>query len=135
VSYGQIQEIKIPKSTVVGSIIPMGVFISELTYNIEPNGEKVYQWKYRNGKYTTLDSYETIKFSGDGNTLETLYSMIKDVFKSDDIKNYKKEVMLGNSLLIIKGYRYFGVNGVTFITERGWINPLNEKQIDNLFGK
>jgi hypothetical protein len=135
VSYGQIQEINIPKSTIVGSIIPMNVFITELTYTTQSNGEKVYEWKYRNGKYTTLDSYEIIKFSGDGNTLETLYGMIKNVFKSDDIKNYNKEVMLGNSLLIIKGYRYMGINGVTFFTEKGWIPAMNEKQIDKLFGK
>lgn len=135
VSYGQIQEIKIPKLTVVGALAPMGSLICSITYTTEQNGEKVYTWKYRNGRYTTIDSYEIIKFSGDGNTLETLYNIIKDVFKSDDIKNYRKEIMLGNDILIIKGYRYFGVNQVTFSTEKGLINPLMEKQIDNLFGK
>ena len=136
VSYAQIQKLELPKEIKVGEIKPMGTFIVDLTYYVsELDNVKNFSLTYRNGKYITLDDYKTIKFKGDDETITSLYNVFHDAFKTDDIKSYEQTIKLGDELITIKGYKMMGIKGVQFLTKWGWLNPINESQLNKLFGK
>jgi hypothetical protein len=128
------------KEIKVGQIVPMGVFIAELTYNTNSTiGDTNYTLTFRNAKYTTLDDYKSIEFKADTETINTLYSLFADAFSSEDIKNYEQTITLGNSVVKIKGYKAMGIKGVQFYSASNsvvsYMNPINKTQLDNLFGK
>jgi len=128
------------KEIKVGQIVPMGVFIAELTYNTNSTiGDTNYTLTFRNAKYTTLDDYKSIEFKADTETINTLYSLFADAFSSEDIKNYEQTITLGNSVVKIKGYKAMGIKGVQFYSASSsvvsYMNPINKTQLDNLFGK
>ena len=128
------------KEIKVGQIVPMGVFIAELTYNTNSTlGDTNYTLVFRNAKYTHIDGFKQIEFKADTETINTLYSLFADAFSSEDIKNYEQTITLGNSLLKIKGYKAMGIKGVQFYSASNnvvsYMNPINRGQLDNLFGK
>lgn len=135
-SFGQLQKISIPKEKTIGKVAPAGVFLLELTYNVDENtSDTLYTLTYRNAEYMHIDSYESVKFNGGTETLNALYDMFKGAFNSEDIKTYKQEAKLGLSLILVQGYKSMGVKGVKFSTTKGYINPITESQLDKLFGK
>jgi hypothetical protein len=58
--------IKSTPSTVVGKIAPLGSFIAELSYKKNEVDEKdtTYTLRFRNQKYTRIDSYESVRSWG-----------------------------------------------------------------------
>jgi hypothetical protein len=90
---------------------------------------------YRNAKYTQIDSYETLNFRSEGNTLNTLFDLMQKAILSENPKEYEVTIKLGNEPLIIKGNKSMGVKGVQFLTSKGWLAPINETQLKKLFGK
>jgi len=132
--YSQIQIIENGKKTEVGKLKAGYITIAELTYSIEEK-DTVYSMIYRNAKYSQIDSYETLTFSGEGNTLNTLFDLMQKAILSENPKEYEVTIKLGIEPLIIKGYKSMGVKGVQFLTSKGWLAPINETQLKKLFGK
>jgi hypothetical protein len=135
-SFAQLQKVSIPKETTIGKVAPAGVFLLELTYNVnEISSDTLYTLTYRNAEYMRIDSYESIKFNGGSETLNAFYDMLKGAFLAEDIKTYNQEAKLGTTLISVSGYKSMGVKGVRFVTPKGYINAITESQLNKLFGK
>jgi hypothetical protein len=142
VSNGQLTKLSSTSSkpTIVGQVAPMGVTISVLSYSTNTSlGDTSYKLTFRNGKYIHIDDFKQIEFKGDTETINVLYNLFADAFKSEDIKNYEQTITLGNSVVKIVGYKSMGVKGVQFYCSANnvvsYMNPINKNQLDNLFGK
>ena len=135
-SFGQLQKVSTPKTTSIGKVAPGGYLVLDLVYNVDENtSDTLYALTYRNAKYMTIDSYETIKFNGGTETLNALYDIMKGAFNVTDIKTYKQAATIGTSYISVEGYKSLGVKAVRFYTPKGGINPITESQLDKLFGK
>ena len=135
VSNAQLQVFERAKPIEIGKI-KSGMYLhSSLSYVIQNDKDTTYTLAYRNGKYQILDSYETLYFNSENNTLNTLYEVMHKAFKVENIKDYSVDIQLGNQLINIIGYKQMGVKGVMVITSKGWINVLTENQLNKLFGK
>ena len=132
--FSQIQILESSKSVEVGKLKAGYITIAELSYNVNES-DTVYTMFYRNAKFTQLDSYESFIFSGVGNTIDVFYDLMQKAIKSDNPKEYEVSIKLGNESLIIKGYKTLGIKGVQFLTAKGWLAPINESQLNKLFGK
>ena len=119
------------QSTIVGKVNPMNTFIAELNYSVKDK-DTTYTLSFRDMKYEQITSIKSIQFSGEGNTVEQLYSLMKSVFLDENKKNkdYAVTVTLGSNLVSISHYR----NMVQFLVDNSNVF-LTEKQIDKLFGK
>ena len=118
-------------STIIGKVNPMNTFIAELNYSVKDK-DTTYTLSFRDMKYEQITSIKSIQFSGEGNTVEQLYSLMKSVFLDENKKNkdYAVTVTLGSNLVSISHYR----NMVQFLVDNSNVF-LTEKQIDKLFGK
>jgi hypothetical protein len=140
-SFGQLQKLQLTKSIKVGEIKPVGVFIADVSYYVsEVDGSQKYTLTYRNGKYAQIDDYKELKFNADSATINELYKLFSDAFTAEDIKKYEQTIQLGKSVVQIKGYKMMGMKGVQFFVTSesnvfSYINPINETQLKNLFGK
>jgi hypothetical protein len=138
ISFAQIQVSQVhtkAEEHVVGSLKPAGYFHSELTYRIEDK-DTIYTLMYRNAKYSQIRDYKSLKFSGEDNTLNQLYDVIKSVFSDENKKNkdFKVELKLGETQVIISNFKTMGITSAMFFTSDGYFY-LTEKQLDKLFGK
>jgi histone deacetylase complex regulatory component SIN3 len=140
-AFSQISSIELKKSTQVGKVAVPGLTLMSLSYVVDEK-DTTYTLEYRNGEFTTLDSYNRIEFLSVGNTLNILYDEIMKAFQSEDIKKYEKSFILGNCMFTIRGTKFFGVKGVyLFSTDSkskknsGFANAINEGQVKRLFGK
>lgn len=122
----------------VGKVAPMGSFIAELTYAINPEDSKdtTYILSFRNYKYRTLTQIETIRFSSEGDSMNQLYALCKSVFSDENKKNkdYAVNVTLGKELIQVGQFRQMGTVNCMILIPAGY-GVLSESQVDKLFGK
>lgn len=130
--------VKVLPSTTVGKIAPMGTFTAELSYTINDADTKdtSYTFRFRNHKYTQIDSYESVQFSGEGNTAEQLYKVFKSVFTDENKNNkdYFVHFSLGKETVAISHTKSMGITSAMFQAKDAYV-MLTEKQINKLFGK
>lgn len=134
-SYGQLIKMETIKEIEIGSLKIMGQKIASLSYYVGNSLDTTYVFEFNNAKYTTLDSYEKITFRGGQETVDALYGLFKDAFKSDDIKKYEQNVELGGESIRISGLKTMGLKGVRIANSRGWMGGVSESQLDKIFGK
>lgn len=130
--------VKSTPSIVVGKIAPLGTFIAELSYRQNEVDEKdtTYTLRFRNQKYTRIDSYESVEFSGIGNAVEDLYKAFKSVFTEENKSNkeYSITFTMGKDVVMISNYKVMGITSALFLVKGAHVS-LTEKQVDKLFGK
>ena len=129
VSYGQIS---ISQSKTIGVIKNGGsedIKLSTSGKNITLN----YSGIDANNKWEN----SVIRFTGDENDLNTLYSAFISVFEPDnkDNKNYSLELTLGNDVVKIENKKMFGSPYVVFGNGKTHTRQLTKGQIETLFGK
>ena len=134
-SFAQLQVKKASPATKIGSVNSGGRFLAELSYKVE-EGDTTYTLMYRNCEYKQILSIESVKFNSEGGTVEQLYTILKSVFSDENKKNkeYKVELRLGDTDVIISNFRMMGVSSAMFSTTKGYVY-LTEGQLDKLFGK
>ena len=136
ITFSQISEAKkVEPQKVIGTIKSVGMTQHELSYRIN-EGDTLYTLMYRNADYKYITEFEFVNFSGEDNTLDKLYDILKSVFSEENKKNkeYQVKFKLGEKDVIVSNFRTMGVTSVMFFTHDGhcfW----TEKQIDKLFGK
>lgn len=133
-SSSQIQVVEQSKLIEIGKVKAGLLTIVSLNYRVQDK-DTLYSLLYRNAKYSHINSYEAVGFSGEGNTLQTLYDLMNKAFEYENPKEYSVDVQLGSQLLKIVGDRMMGIKGVYFITSKGYSAPINTSQLDKLFGK
>lgn len=130
---------KEPIKITVGKIAPMGSFVAELYYSIsnEDNSDTTYTLMYRDDKYNSLLSLESVSFSGMDNALEQLYIAMKSVFLPDNKnkKEYALNFKLGKDVVQISNFKSFGVYMVLFMADNKGYFKITQSQLDKLFGK
>ena len=129
VSYGQIS---ISQSKTIGVIKNGGsedIKLSTSGKNVTLN----YSGIDANNKWEN----SVIRFTGDENDLNTLYSAFISVFEPDnkDNKNYSLELTLGNDVVKIENKKMFGAPYLVFGNGKTHTRQLTKGQIQTLFGK
>lgn len=135
-------QISIPEksapATTIGKIAPMGTFTAELSYSINEVdvSDTIYTLRFRNHKYTQIDSYEKVRFSSEGNTVDELYKAFKSVFTEENKRNkdYLIHFTLGKDVVAISQAKSMGITSAMFLVKDAYV-LLTEKQINKLFGK
>jgi hypothetical protein len=122
----QLKEVEPLKS--YGVAKRMGILMSEIQYTTPGD----YIWKFNNTEYKTLTSYSYIKFNADEETMNKLYQIFKEQIEAE--KGSKKEFQLGETLVLLKTSRAFGISSLEIYTPKGTTN-LSSKEIDKLFNK
>lgn len=116
----------------------MGAFIAQLSYTINPDGDKdtVYTIRFRNYRYKVISETFQVQFSGEGGSLDSLYSLMKSVFAEENKNNkdYSVSVTLGKEIIALSNYRTLGTTLVMFQTQDGY-GLLKESQVEKLFVK
>ena len=109
---------------------------AQLSYVIQQDKDTLYTFLFLNAKYSTLTDYQSIVFSGENNTINDFYSVLKSFFSDENKKNkdYKVEFKLGATQVIASNLRIMGVTSVMILTSKGHVY-LTEKQVDKVFGK
>jgi hypothetical protein len=129
---------KITPSTTIGKIAPMGTFTAELSYSVNEAdaSDTIYTLRFRNHKYTQIDSYENVRFSSEGNTVDELYKAFKSVFTEENKKNkdYLIHFTLGKDVVAISQAKSMGIISSMFLAKDAYV-LLTEKQVNKLFGK
>lgn len=125
-TFSQLNEVE-PLKT-YGVAKRMGMLMSEIQFTTPGD----YIWKFRNTEYSTLTSYSYIKFKADEETMNKLYEIFKEQIQAE--KGSKKEFQLGETLILLKTIRVFGVSSLEIFTSKGTTN-LSSKEIDKLFNK
>jgi hypothetical protein len=125
-SFSQLKEVEPLKSYGVAKRV--GILMSEIQYSTP--GE--YIWKFNNTEYKTLTSYSYIKFNADEEMMNKLYQIFKEQIEAE--KGSKKEFQLGETLVLLKTTRAFGISSLEIYTPKGTTN-LSSKEIDKLFNK
>src|SRR6218665_2696193 len=125
----QLEVLESPKEIVVGQIKLGGALAAKPSYTID-------SLLYRHAGYEYVTSFEEVKFNADKQTLDQLYSLMMSVFTKENSKNkeYKVEMMLGTTPVIISSRRSMGITGVMFFTSKGY-TILSKNQVNKLFGK
>lgn len=96
------------------------------------NGDIFYYLTFRNINYDFKQDYQTITFYGNQETVETLYSVLKDGLQSP---HYKAVLKVGEDDFFVNGIMRKETNGVMWSTGLGTSKPLTEYELNLLFGK
>jgi hypothetical protein len=134
-SMAQLQVQKVPETTVVGKTYNGGSSpVLELSYRLEGT-DTLYTFMFINSKYSMGD-YQSVHFSGEGNTLNDLYNILMTFFTDEHKKDkdYTVNLKLGSENVVLKNYRIFGSTSVMFYTPKGYCF-LTEKQIKKVFNR
>ena len=129
VSYGQIS---ISQSKTIG-LIKNG---SSEDIKLSTSGKNItlnYSGIDTNNKWEN----SVIRFTGDENDLNTLYSAFISVFEPEnkDNKNYSLELTLGNDVVKIENKKIFSSPYLVFGNGKTHTRQLTKGQIETLFGK
>lgn len=138
-SFAQISEpTKTGTKVSIGKVAPMGTFIAELSYSVDPGNasDTAYLFEFNNYKYQTIREKQLVVFSATDNTKEKLYGIFKSVFADEnkDNKDYAVSFKLGTNDVSIGHYRSVGTLMAAFIV-RDAVVYLTSKQVDKIFGK
>lgn len=132
-AFSQIKVQSMEKTTLIGKCDR-----ADLSY-IAHGKDTTYFITFRNAEYTTLSDYKTVEFSGEGNTLSSLYDILMSFFSDQNRKNKEYEVpfMLGDNQMLCKNFRMLGCTSVTFckVTKPSGFCYLTEGQVKKLFNR
>lgn len=132
----QIQIQKSESPVVIGKCKNGAYTQAQLSYMVQSDKDTLYNFSFLNAKYTTIDEYQDLLFSGENNTLNDFYGILKSVFKDENKKNkeYQVEFKLGNTQVVVSTYRTMGVTSVLLTTGKGYCY-LTEKQVKKIFNR
>ena len=124
----------------IGKHKPALTTFAELTYIVDNENDTTYRLWYRNSDSIQINDYQSIYFNSVGNTLNVFYDLLMKAFSYEDPKEYTIDIILGETLLKIRGTKTMGLStsmekAVLFITPQGTFPPLNESQIKKLFAR
>jgi hypothetical protein len=107
----------------------------ELAYQVT-GADTIYNLTFRNSRKSSTADLQTITFSGNGNTLDAFYQLLKTMYAEEGQARsfYKVSAKLGNEDLIITAAKDFGTP-VALIESKKGAFLLREKNLDKLFGK
>ena len=125
-----------PEKVVVGVLGDKGKkSFEELAYRVTGT-DTIYTLTYRNSRKSANADLQTITFSGNGNTLDAFYRLLKTMYAEESQARsfYKVSAKLGDEDLIITAAKDFGTP-VALIESKNGAFMLREKNLDKLFGK
>lgn len=82
-SFSQIQKVETIKYITIGKWKSGGKTLSEMFYSVDDSKDTIYHWMYQDARYSSIAAYEWIVFSEEGNTLNDLYSILKECMEKD----------------------------------------------------
>lgn len=131
-SFSQIKVSEIPATQTIGKVAPMGIFCAELKVNVS-GSDTTYTLYYRNLTYKSIIDIRHFSFSGQENTFDDFYNVLKSVCNSDK-KDYKLQVTLGDNELLISHNSEAISSAANVYTKEGYFT-ITDKQVDKLFAK
>lgn len=123
-SYSQISTPVKLSSTTLGKVAPLGTFIADITYSGD-----VYTLSFNDLRFKT-DFIKSVSFQNVDSTVDKLYNLFKDAFKSKEPVTFK----LGSQEVTISRMKSMGVTSAMFTMGDAYFT-MTEKQVDKLFAK
>ena len=134
--YAQLKVSETTPKTTIGAIKRSNNLIAELYYAVKSPGDTNYVLVYNNYEYKMKTDLKSIRFKGTSQTIDSLYGLMKSVFKPENEKNkqYSRSLKLGEDSVRIGITRSVGITRLVFRGGGGYIY-LTEKEVNRLFGK
>ena len=122
--------------TIIGAIKRSNNLIAELSYLVKGPGDTAYTLLFNNYEYKIKNNFKSVTFKGTSRTVDSLYHLLKAVFKPENEKNkqYSQSFKLGEDSVRIGITRAVGLTRQVFRGGGGFVY-LTEKELNKLFGK
>lgn len=129
--FSQLTKVERPDEKEVGRVKRAGKMQAKLTCYQKDN-DTIYVLVFKNDKYQSISSYESISFIETGGTKESLFNALAEAYNAP--KKTKSTFRLGEEEITLMSDRYLGTKYVTFLTDHGFFR-LQAGEVSELFGR